>query len=63
MSNQLNDLSETIIKYEREKNMTDAQLAFESHLAVERIHNLKAGSSSVSEDEQKIILEYIRLHP
>ncbi|APX72799.1 helix-turn-helix domain-containing protein [Companilactobacillus allii] len=55
-------IAETIIQFERDKNMNDAQFAFESHLSVERIHNLKSGDYEPTADELKIILEYLKLH-
>ncbi|KRK64744.1 hypothetical protein FC72_GL001986 [Companilactobacillus tucceti DSM 20183] len=56
------NIAETIIHFERDKNMNDTQFAFESHLSVERIHNLKSGDYEPTAEEEKTILEYIKLH-
>ncbi|WP_125768042.1 LBP_cg2779 family protein [Companilactobacillus furfuricola] len=56
------NISEMIIEYEKNKNMNDTQFAFESHLSVERVHNLKSGGYEATPDEEKVILEYIKLH-
>lgn len=55
-------ISEVIIQYEKDKNMNDTQFAFESHLSVERVHNLKSGENEATPEEKKVILEYIKLH-
>ncbi|WP_334328672.1 LBP_cg2779 family protein [Companilactobacillus sp. HBUAS59699] len=55
-------IAESIIQFERAKDMNDTQFAFESHLSVERIHNLKSGDYEATAEEKKIILEYIKLH-
>ncbi len=56
------NISEAIIQYEKDKNMNDTQFAFESHLSVERVHNLKSGEYEATPEEKKIVLEYIKLH-
>lgn len=56
------NIAETIIQYEKDKDMNDTQFAFESHLSVERVHNLKSGDYDPTAEEEKIILEYIKLH-
>jgi hypothetical protein len=56
------NISEAIIQYEKDKNMNDTQFAFESHLSVERVHNLKSGEYEATPEEEKIVLEYIKLH-
>lgn len=56
------NISEAIIQYEKDKNMNDTQFAFESHLSVERVHNLKSGEYEATPDEIKTVLEYIKLH-
>ncbi|CAJ1191979.1 MULTISPECIES: LBP_cg2779 family protein [Companilactobacillus] len=56
------NIAEMIIQYEKDKDMNDTQFAFESHLSVERVHNLKSGDYEATKDEEKTILEYIKLH-
>lgn len=56
------NIAEMIIQYEKDKDMTDTQFAFESHISVEKVHNLKSGEYEPTADEAKTILEYIKLH-
>lgn len=56
------NIAEMIIQYEKDKDMTDTQFAFESHLSVERVHNLKSGDYEPTADELKTVKEYIKLH-
>jgi len=56
------NIAEMIIQYEKDKDMTDTQFAFESHLPVERVHNLKSGDYEPTSAEVKTVLEYIKLH-
>ncbi|MCT6892874.1 MAG: LBP_cg2779 family protein [Bombilactobacillus mellifer] len=39
----LSPIVEKIIKFEKDHNMTDSDLAFASHISVEHIHAIKAG--------------------
>ncbi|MDO1605450.1 LBP_cg2779 family protein [Lactobacillus sp. YT155] len=56
------DLSHEIIEYQKKTNSNDTQLAFEIHLSVERLHTLKNNSSLATPDEEKRILDFIRMH-
>jgi len=56
------NIAEMIIQYEKDKDMTDTQFAFESHISVERVHNLKSGTYEPTAAEVKSIMEYIKLH-
>lgn len=56
------NIAEMIIQYEKDKDMTDTQFAFESHLSVERVHNLKSDDYEPTADELKTVKEYIKLH-
>jgi hypothetical protein len=56
------NIAEMIIQYEKDKDMNDTQFAFESHLSVERVHNLKSGDYEATKDEKRLfwnILNYI----
>lgn len=56
------DLAQEIIEYQKKKNSNDTQLAFEIHLSVERIHTIKGNSSLATADEEKKIIDFIRMH-
>ncbi|GKQ42670.1 hypothetical protein RD055328_05930 [Companilactobacillus sp. RD055328] len=56
------DLAHEIIEYQKKKNSNDTQLAFEIHLSVERIHTIKGNSALATAEEEKKILDFLRLH-
>ena len=43
MNQQLEELSSSIINYQIKHHITDTDLAFASHLSVEKIHAMKTG--------------------
>ena len=47
----LSQLSEKLISFEREHHLTDNDLAFGSQLSVERIHNIKSGEATPTQEE------------
>ena len=47
----LNEIAQELIKFEREHDMNDNQVAFGSHLSVERIHDIKSGNSNATDEE------------
>ena len=49
----LNEIAQELIKFERDNDMNDNQVAFGSHLSVERIHDIKAGNSEPTDEEQQ----------
>lgn len=54
-----NELMDTIINFEVNKNMNDTALAFASHLSVEKIHSMKLGDDSYTSEEIEQVLDYI----
>lgn len=56
-------LAALIIDYQKKTDKNDAQMAFESHFSVEKIHDIKAGRSAYTPDEEKRLVQYINDHP
>lgn len=50
----LNEIAQELIKFEREHDMNDNQVAFGSHLSVERIHDIKSGNSNATDEEAEL---------
>lgn len=56
----LSRIAQELIKFERDNDMTDNQVAFGSHLSVERIHDIKAGNSEPNDDEAELIERFMK---
>ncbi|KRL27746.1 hypothetical protein FD27_GL000487 [Limosilactobacillus frumenti DSM 13145] len=56
----LSEIAQELIKFERDNDMTDNQVAFGSHLSVERIHDIKAGNSEPNDDEAELIERFMK---
>lgn len=55
------ELSDVIITYQVKHHVNDTELAFASHLSVEKIHAMKTtGDGSFTGEEINQILEYIQ---
>ncbi|CCI85591.1 hypothetical protein FC52_GL000244 [Lactobacillus pasteurii DSM 23907 = CRBIP 24.76] len=57
--NEQEELSNQIIDFEVKNHMTDTDLAFASHLSVEKIHAMKAGRGIFTAEEISQIYDYI----
>ncbi|GLB46553.1 hypothetical protein WR164_05320 [Philodulcilactobacillus myokoensis] len=57
--NGFSKVAKNIIDYEKKMDLTDTQMAFDTHLSVERIHGIKAMEITPTSDEEKIIEEVI----
>ena len=55
----LSQLSEKIIAFERDHDFTDNDLAFGSQLSVERIHNIKSGEVTPTQEELQLLKKFI----
>lgn len=44
----LSELAQELIKFEHDNDLNDNEVAFGSHLSVERIHDIKSSNSSNS---------------
>ena len=51
MNQQLEELSSSIINYQIKHHITDTDLAFASHLSVEKIHAMKTGEGEFTPEE------------
>ncbi|MEY8441157.1 LBP_cg2779 family protein [Lactobacillaceae bacterium 24-114] len=57
---ELNEIAQELIEFEREHDMNDNQVAFGSHLSVERIHDIKSGNSKATEEETELIERFMQ---
>ncbi|UQS81509.1 LBP_cg2779 family protein [Bombilactobacillus folatiphilus] len=55
-------LATLIIAYQKKMNQIDTQFAFASHLPVEKIHQIKNGSTNYSSEDKQRVLQYINDH-
>ncbi|ALO05321.1 LBP_cg2779 family protein [Lactiplantibacillus paraplantarum] len=55
----LSQLSEQLISFEREHHLTDNDLAFGSQLSVERIHNIKSGEATPTQEELQLLKKFM----
>ncbi|WP_243674163.1 LBP_cg2779 family protein [Lentilactobacillus kisonensis] len=53
MAEQFSTLAEEIINYQKKNDMPDTALAFNLHISVERLHNIKSMESEPTPDEKK----------
>lgn len=56
------DIAEEIIQYQKKKNSNDTQMAFEIHMSVERLHNIKGNGSIATDSEKQKIRDFINMH-
>lgn len=59
MNQQLEELSSSIINYQIKHHITDTDLAFASHLSVEKIHAMKAGDGEFTPEEINQLYDYL----
>ncbi len=60
MAEEFSSLAEEIINYQKKHDMPDTLLAFNLHISVERLHDIKSMESDPTADERKIIEDFIR---
>lgn len=58
--NDLTKLAEEIINYQKKHDMTDASVAFGTHLSVKKIHNIKINKYNPTEDDVRRISNFMR---
>ncbi|WP_427910730.1 LBP_cg2779 family protein [Pediococcus parvulus] len=58
--NDLTKLAEEIVGYQKKHDLTDADVAFGTHLSVEKIHNIKINSYKPTADDIQRINNYMR---
>lgn len=59
MNQQLEELSSSIINYQIKHHITDTDLAFASHLSVEKIHAMKTGEGEFTPEEINQLYDYL----
>ncbi|AYM02572.1 MULTISPECIES: LBP_cg2779 family protein [Levilactobacillus] len=63
MSQELNDLAEAIIAYQKKYDKTDGEMAFGSRLSVEKFHAIKTGELAPTSEEQSALKGFIATKP
>lgn len=58
MNQQLEELSDAIIDYQVKHHVNDTDLAFASHLSVEKIHAMKTGDGTFTPEEVNQLYDY-----
>ena len=59
MMNQQEELSNSIIDYQVKHHVNDTDLAFASHLSVEKVHAMKTGKDYFTNEEVNQIYDYM----
>ncbi|KRM79285.1 hypothetical protein FC84_GL001459 [Lapidilactobacillus dextrinicus DSM 20335] len=52
-------IAEELIEFQKRKELTDTQIAFESHFSVEAIHQIKAGEMTPTPEEAQRLTTYL----
>ncbi|GAD16770.1 MULTISPECIES: LBP_cg2779 family protein [Lentilactobacillus] len=60
MAEKFSTLAEEIINYQKKNDMPDTALAFNLHISVERLHNIKSMESDPTPDEKRTIEQFVR---
>lgn len=60
MEAEITGLPEQIIQYQKKHDLTDNEMAFQSHLSVERLHDIKSGDQQATANEQQRLLLLIQ---
>ncbi|GEL12488.1 hypothetical protein FC15_GL001296 [Lapidilactobacillus concavus DSM 17758] len=55
----LSKIAEELIDLQKRKELTDTQIAFESHFSVEKIHQIKAGELEPSQEDIDHLTAYL----
>ena len=56
----LSELAQKLINFERENDLNDNEVAFGSHLSVERIHDIKSSNSVATSEETELLQRFIQ---
>ncbi|GAA3601380.1 LBP_cg2779 family protein [Secundilactobacillus similis] len=59
MSQEMSDIAEKIINYQRKHNLTDTELALNLHITVERLHNIKSMEAQPTTEETANLTHFI----
>lgn len=58
MNNQ-EELSDAIIDFQVKHHINDTDLAFASHLSVEKVHAMKTGDGAFTDEEVNMLYDYM----
>lgn len=58
--NGVTEFAEKIINFQKKNNLTDADVAFGTHLSVEKIHRIKENSYTPTDDDLKRITDFMK---
>lgn len=56
----LSELALKLINFERENDLNDNEVAFGSHLSVERIHDIKSSNSVATSEETELLQRFMQ---
>lgn len=56
----LSDLARELINFERENDLNDNEVAFGSHLSVERIHDIKSTNTIATSEETELLQRFMQ---
>lgn len=59
MNEQQEELTDAIIDFQVKHHVNDTDLAFASHLSVEKVHSMKTGEGSFTAEEVNQIYDYM----
>lgn len=54
------DLAAKLLEFERQKELTDNEVALGSQLSVERVHDIKSRSSQATEEEAEMLERFMQ---
>ena len=56
----LSELALKLINFERENDLNDNEVAFGSHLSVERIHDIKSSNAVATSEETEVLQRFMQ---
>ncbi|MGM9907392.1 LBP_cg2779 family protein [Limosilactobacillus sp.] len=56
----LSELALKLINFERENDLNDNEVAFGSHLSVERIHDIKSSNAAATSEETELLQRFMQ---
>ena len=56
----LSELAQKLINFERENDLNDNEVAFGSHLSVERIHDIESSNSVATSEETELLQRFMQ---
>ena len=56
----LSELAQQLIQFEHDNDLNDNEVAFGSHLSVERIHDIKSSNSAATSEETELLQRFMQ---